>query len=587
MRLHNRLLSVGCISSALVGGSLLHPVVSGQVTATTHQFAAIGQALVPAASLFVGLALLLGLVAFREHIPTVDRVVSSTTTKRVATVAVVGLVVTTAALSGVGGPASPVETVQAGYFEGCNFSDSLTFAVGASLGLSNQDCAVYTPDYQTDNIEHNDAYASAAVMGSSSDSYLTTSENFAQDSRSVAWSKAKISLVNDLNSNVSEANATENAKEKVDEYYFDRMENILNEFSGKSDGAVYLANATAADGEQHNGSVIEMSLTGGSPAATEAASVNYTFPDNRTVNITGAIIYYSSDNNYHPVGPDLNVVSGFSADVTAPSGYTLSDTRPSEYKIRAKAPDSSDSVLIVDTERYTQLLKDLNDQRTQVNANIATYANETYTAYNAGEINATDLASSDPTTIATQAATDYNSTGYYGLASAQLAAMGLSGNESVSHVVNTTENGSARTITGTLFYTGEDSQTFDTGTEYNPANLNGSVYMSVASIEDGTGTELNHSGGFYYVEEHFTIAEATNTQTGEAVNSTTMETRNYTTTNASLLAEEIDRLKEQRAFYEQQLAAGGGGIGFDFGGTGAGIGIALAAVVVLMIATRD
>lgn len=572
MSLATRALTIASLGSAVVAGSLLHPVVSGQVNHTTHMGGPIGEGLVPTAGVFVALALALGLIAYRDHIPSVDRLVSSRTTKRVATVAVVGLVVTTAALSGMGGPASPVETVQAGYFDNCSFDDSLTFAIGASLGLSDQDCAFWTPD--TEQVDATDAYAGGLAINDSVDSYLTTSENFQQDSRSVAWAKAKIKVINALNNNKSEAEALNESQAVVEDYYLRQEKNLYTQHSAQMAHIAYLANQSSGTLWVNKGADptgIKQNVTGEyTYDATSLVNSSVTIENN-----TGIIFYdsYPGDNQL--------TVSLRPSQVVNP---TLEQYSSTSYLIGVNDTDASSRGILWGS-RYHVRSDAIADQNNQVQSNLETYVNETYQAYEAGEINATDLASSDPTTIATQASTDYDSTGYYGLASAQLAAMGLSGNETVSHVVNTTENGSARQITGTLFYTGEDSQAFDTGTEYDPATLNGSVYMSVASIEDGTGTELNQSGGFYHVTENFTISSATNTQTGEAVNTTTMETRDYSTTNASLLAEEIDRLKEQRAFYEKQQSAAGGGISLDFGGVETGVIIALLAVAFL--ATRD
>ena len=482
---------------------------------------------------------------------------SSSAGRRVATIAVVGMILTTAALAGVGGPASPVQTVQAGYFEGCQFDDSLTFAVGSSLGLSNQECTFWSPDEDASNLSATQAYAQILTEKDSSDAYLTTTENFENDMRSVAWAKAKISLINDLNNNVSEANATANAKAIVDDYYTVQQTNTVRKWNAAISTAEYVDDA--------DGSVLKVHQ--GSPGSTWN--------------------YESGKDTY-----DSNVTLANGTQMWAEGiayggsyGNGLEDDGSSKSAVlRAYDPDSSQETDVIVAQRYYDAIHDLNDQSDQVTANIDTYANETYQAYEAGEIDSTDLASSDPTTIATQASTDYNSTGYFGLASAQLAAMGLSGNESVSHVVNTTENGSDRVIEGTLFYTGEDSQTFENGVTYDPSTLNGSVYMSVASIEDGQGNALNDSGGFYHVDENFTISSATNTQTGESLNSTQMETRDYTTTNTSKLAEEIDRLKELRAYYEEQQS-GGGGISLDFGGVETGVILALLAVAFL--ATRD
>jgi hypothetical protein len=574
MELHNRLLSVGSIGAAVVSGSFLHPLVTGQVGVFSgHR---IGTGLVAPAVVFAGLAVLLGVVAFRSEIGFSLRP-STQAGRRVAAVALASFVIVTAMLSGVGGPASPVGTVEAGYFEGCEFSDSLTFAIGASLGLSNQECKFYTPDYDTSNLSQTDAYANGLALNDSQESFQTTTDNFAQDTRSVAWAKAKISIINDLNNNVSEAQALENANETVEDYYITQEKNALNSYSSTLLQIEYLQEMSS------EAIAIDDSATAQDFSTWEdlqARQATYNSSVNQSVKIEGRLPYvwhtgipgYTKWSGPWPVNSsnDTDTAGGTSGALDA----YVNDT------------DSSKQ-LVFDGSWYHDRQTTISNQHDQITANLVVYVNETYAAYEAGEIDSTDLAASDPTTIATQAATDYNSTGYYGLASAQLAAMGLSGNNSVSHVVNTTENGSARVISGTVYYTGEDSQTFTTGTQYDPSTLNGSVYMSVASIEDGNGTSLNKSGGFYHVQENFTISSATNTQTGEAVNTTTMETRNYSSTNVSALAEEIDRLKEQRAFYEEQLASSGGGFGIDFGGTGTGMVIAIVAVLVLMIATRN
>jgi hypothetical protein len=549
MSVGTRLLSIGSITSALIGGSLLHPVVTGQVAHTTHQGAPIGTGLVPTAGAFVALALLLGFVAYREHIPAVDRLLSSPRTHRVATIAVVGLVISTAALAGFGGPASPVETVQAGYFEGCDFSDSMTLAIGASLGMSNQDCTFWTPDQNVDNITAVDIEANAVAASSSHDTFLNTQENFANDRRSVAWAKAKISLVNDLNNNVSEQNATDNAQEVVNDYYTTSQKNILADWHARAEQWGYWVNASTDGTHTTSSEGFRLRGSGEQEAYVEMGDITYTLANgNTSQNISAPLVAPDWNTNDPIMVVPSDSQSGYTVH-SAPANLGPTDNDHLEYN----------GSKVLDPTRTSTLLAEIETQRSQVNSNLATYANETYQAYNSGEINATDIVSSDPTTLATQAATDYNSTGYYGLASAQLAAMGLSGDNNVSHVVNTTENGSARTISGTLFYTGEDDQSFDTGTQYDPSTLNGSVYMSVASIKDGNGSTINKSSGFYHVNENFTISQATNTQTGESVNTTSMQTRNYTSTNVSLLADEIDRLKEQRAFYEQQSSAAAGG----------------------------
>ena len=110
------------------------------------------------------------------------------------------------------------------------------------------------------------------------------------------------------------------------------------------------------------------------------------------------------------------------------------------------------------------------------------------------------------------------------------------------------------------------------------SDYNGSMYMAVAANENRDARVLDLSS----LGDEVTIEAATNTKTGESINSTTMHQYTYESTDASALAEEIDRLKELRQAYAEQASAGGGG------GSGSGtqpylIGgiVALAAVLIL------
>lgn len=571
MSLVTRTLTIGSLCSAVVAGSFLHPVVSGQVMHTTTRGDPIGLGLLPSAAAFVALALVLGLAAFCRHSIDLEQLTpSSSTARRVATFAVVGLVISTAVIGGFGGPASPVGTVEAGYFEDCSFSDSLSLSIGASLGLSDQSCKFWSPDTDTENISNTDALAAWETEKQSEQAFITSQQNFGQDRYSVMMAKAKISLINDLNNNVSEANATANAKEVVQNYTANVQENVLNRHNSQMAFISYYAGTDA------NVSKSSTTESNNLSVSSYESYVTYSLADGREVNTT-RLVYGGF---YGTIGyesqPGISKVS----EVTNGASSDTWDHSQDHYKVH-----TNDGEVIIYNgggDTWYDLLGSLGSDLNQAESNIDVLANNTYTAYQAGEINATDLANSDPSVIGTEASTSYNSTGYYGYANAQLAALGLSGDTNASHVV--TLEATNRTVTGTIFYTGEDSQTFDTGTTYDPNNLNGSVYMSVSTLEEN-GTEVDYSGGFLHVQENFTVDSATNVKTGESINTTTMETRDYSTTNVSNLQEELNELKELRDYYEEQQAASSGGISLDFGGVETGVIIALLAVAFL--ATRD
>jgi hypothetical protein len=493
----------------------------------------------------------------------------------VAAVALASFVIVTAMLSGVGGPASPVGTASAGFFENCQFSDSLTFAVGASLGLSNQDCAFWTPDEDSAEIAETDLKASLETSTQYGETFSTSQNNFAQDRYSVMMAKAKISIINDLNNNVSRSQARANAKEDVRDYATNVQVNLLNQYETDVQQMLYAADTGQASIKYWRGSYTTL--------GTETDARNIRLADNETTFNYTLLTYNGGDIHIDPDFRSYEHIDIINNTGDSSPGWNLYqsgnwfevDVNGTTYRFQ----ETNSGVPPSTGGHLSQLGQDI----TRAEDNIDVLVNNTYDAYQAGEIDSTDLAAADPTTIGTQASTDYSSTGYYGYANAQLASLGLSGDTNASHVVSLDDTN--RSVTGTVFYTGEDNVSFQTGTQYNPVNLNGSVYVTVSELREN-GTVVNNTSAYLYVEENFTIESATNTKTGEPINSTTMETRNYSSTNVSDLQQEIQQLRNERDYYEEQ-ASSSGGFGIDFGGTGTGIGVALAAVLVLMIATRN
>lgn len=489
---------------------------------------------------------------------------SSSTTKRVATIAVVGLVITTAALSGAGGPASPVGTVEAGFFEGCGISDSLSLSIASSLGLSNQDCAFWTPD--GDRTDAVDAYSGAVQTTQTSKSYLTAQENMNQDRVSVAVIKAKIVMVEEMNANASKSDVKNATTEAVRDYYATPERNLINQWNAWVASYGYSENVSAG--------TMQLKASGGGELAWNGTTEKtYTLVNGSTMNVTKV----SNDDAGTTTGPQN-------------TDWKLQQIDPADDSV-------SDAVVI---NRTKALLNEYDSQAQQATDNINSTVEGVYSAYQAGEIDSSDLAAADPTTMGAEASTDLNSTGYYGYANAQLAALGLDGNNTVSHVVETTyvsesvnDTGAVTTtsesvnITGGLYFTSDEIGTLETGTTYDPANLTGTVYMTVSSMKrTSDGNTTGPQSGFVEVTEPFTIQEATDTQTGESVQNTTVTVRNYNTTDLTVeeLKTELEQLKEDRAYYESQQSSGGG-ISLDLGGVETGVILALLAVAFL--ATRD
>lgn len=576
-----RLLSIGSVLSAVIGGSLLHPLVTGAASSTTHQGAAIGVGLVPAATAFTALALLLGLLAYRDHIPAVDRVLSSTTTKRATTVAVAALVVTTVALSGVGGPASPTgtATAQTGFINpacGNDLGELILTLAGA------QDICNYEPTYtqqDVNNLTSTDNHAAALSLQAGIESATVTRDNFAQDTRSVAMAKAYEVLVSELNNGSSVAAAKDAANQTVESYYVTHQKNIIEDWNARVAHLRYMDTVPNVSVDWHTSTEYQMN---GSLDQNESWSTNGDYGANVELIDGSKKFSRALDEQADPLqsalmpwAPVQYHSNTYDRTVYNESERQNDDLSPWRYTMGNG--DGYGGVDVVTNEGTTRVLHADNDyhaqwndyisQNTQVQENAAILADELFAAYDAGEIDMTDVADSMPLTLASQAATDYNETGYYGFANTQLAALGLGGDTNASHVIETTRTvvneTSATTetqnvsITGTLFYTGDDGQVFNTSETYDPSTLSGAVYITVSSMTNLDTNESVDSDGFFHVTDSFTIASATNVRTGASLNETTMEVRDYNTTNLTEMQEAIDDLREIRDSYEREQAAAG------------------------------
>lgn len=481
---------------------------------------------------------------------------SRRTLERAGVVAVTGLIVSTMALSGVFGPASVAQPAAAEWSDECDIGDSLLGAAYNTLSGADTGCR-WIAGEQTDveNLTATDAYASGLSLKDSVDSYTTSVDNNVENSRTVAMSKAKIELVNGLNNGTSES-VVHNEVNKTSRDYYSRMQaETVKDWNAKMTQLAYLKNTSV--GFQYQTWKNDM-WNNKTTADMNHVREEFTLENGTTVNVT-VVRYEGYDTYYSPVIVDADDTSVDTDNYVAGA-----------FRVRLQDPDTGDWKPILYSEDYGHIETDesrdggistyggkgLMDryptQNQWVIDNLDPYVPEVYNQYDAGQIDSTDLAMSDPSVIALEASTDFNSTGHYSYAAIQLAAIGAAGNVNVSHNVTT---GDGTTMEGTLYYTDDDAPEngWETGQQYNMTNFNGTFYFVVAK-DDGNASvvDLENYG------ETFTINEATNTNTGEEVTTTEVQRYTYDSTNVTALEEEIERLKELREDYEAQSTGGGG-----------------------------
>jgi hypothetical protein len=523
-----------------------------------------GQALAAGAVLALALVLAGVRLGISGSLPRPSRP-SRSTGRRAASFVVAFAVVSGMVLSGVGtgggavGTASAWEMGTEGECDGVDYMIHLT----SFQQVNGDSCDLRFGD-NSDMTTHTDHYQQGTSLKSTNDAFITSYQNFGEDTRSIAWSKAKIDVVNGLNAGNTSSVVKADANSTVRDYYSRHQIELANqvdrtyrsmEYSYKQNASFVGLGSDMGSGSVEGFISIELQTVNGSTtwirlpvmSANGYYSVYSPFPSSVTTgarknNTAGG--FDSIDYSY--VGKDWQ-----SYVYTAPTS-SGSDVAPIRYNRTGTA--------------YTQF----DSQSSQVTANIDTYVDGVYNEYQQGEINSTEIA--DPQTLASQAATDYNSSGYYSYASIHLASLGYSGNMNSSMHVTTANN----SYNGTLFYTADDVDTFEVNQSYDPSALNGTAYMAVQDGENGTVVSLS---------ETFTVESATNPKTGESMSNVTVEKYTYDSTNTSALASELDRLSQLREEYEQAQTTGGTG-GFDLGGNTGAIAAILAIVVILAL-VRD
>lgn len=473
------------------------------------------------------------------------------------------LLVSTAATTGVVPGASPVGDATAEWVD-CSFGDSLIGAAYNTLTGADTDCrwdAGDSIDYE--NMSNTDGYASLTGVADNTDSYVTTTTNFMQDGRTVAMSKAKITMIQELNNGTSASATKVTVNETVSDYYTRIQMNVFEDWNAKMVQVEYVENSTSLNYNLYRYAVAPDYRDNKVPIGFVTDTV--TLHNGTTMNVTRILDEADGTRTYGPYD-NGNTSYHFELRVEDPNnaGTWTTIVNATNYGREWSGPALTDGGIPMDA----------NQQASQVKSNMAPYIDTVYAQYAVGEINSTDLALNDPTVIAQEASTDFTSTGYYGSAAIMLASLGAGGDINTSHTIVT---GDGTTLNGTLYYVGDDSTGWDTGTQYNFSDYNGTFYMAVQK-DDGSGTvaDLSNYGS------NFTITEATNTQTGEAVNTTNPQRYTYDTYNASNLQEELDQLAQLRQEYEDSLS-GGGSSGSGLSTRTMGILILAGAAAVLLI----
>jgi hypothetical protein len=491
-----------------------------------------------------------------------------------------GLVVASSIVGAVGWSAAPAQAQGLTTNPDCDIVDNVltgvTFTWLDQLRDPEDRCLQYeTTDYA--NASEEQAYQQALVSNRTAEQYRTKTLNQVQILRSAAWGDAKVELVECVKENgTTKAECSDRALNESLEPVTASLNNSINRMETQM---VTAASLNTSVRNQY-----------GYEWTNRSTEVGYILPNGVNRSMQAQFVDDGSDEKVSISEPgDWSSINGAeSINYTAQPASTSVVINP-DLPLQNQGPfiaynaSGQRQTGLVMVMWWSRIMWEHERIETDLRQEIPKYANTTYEAIENGSVNVSDVTASAPSAVARNAGSDYNETGSNAYLNAQLAALGLEGGNA-SHVVETTrtftvvDNGSVEevtrdvTITGSIYVYGANNTTLPTNEEIDPDATEGQEVLTVASVTYDNGTPLNYSSPYWWFDRNYTIVEATNPETGEAVNTTTYQGgTSYATSDPGNLREDLRQSeKAEQQYLDTTVGGGGGGIGgiFDPDGDG-------------------
>ena len=245
-------------------------------------------------------------------------------------------------------------------------------------------------------------------------------------------------------------------------------------------------------------------------------------------------------------GTDTQTQQGLTQTPSATvNGYTATFEASKVKTHDGTAP----AVVSISYQEYANSWSTIQSQSQTVKSEMDTLVENTYSAYQQGEINSSDLV--DPYMLSSQQSPGDD---FQGWTAAQLTLLGTNSPENFDQIGSfnvTTASGTQ--YEGVLFsQENPASGQFENGTTYNTSNIAGTQYVVT-------------SDRIVELDGEFTI-DSISTQDGQTVQNVTIQKTTYETTNVTELKQQYEDLARKRAEIEareQNLrgSAGGGLLG--------------------------
>jgi len=424
----------------------------------------------------------------------------------------------------------------------CDTTDKIGNIVS---GVTNLDCTPQ-PGSTTVNTTGLDAtqaeinlYQSAQAQKASSEAYKTTLDNYLQDTATQARIIGKNAYIRALNNGDSKAVAKTKAKSAVADYYSVKQVTLANHWDASISHFSYLYKTAGSTSGVSQGFTYNDGHEIYDNADTGTTSTQ--LANGSTITTQTITVGYDQSTEWSKPY-DATITKGTFDSTSSDGGDTKTNTG-----LFVKAPTSDFSTLeYVTYSEYATKWSEIESQNTQIQSEMDTLVNNTYSAYQAGEINNSDLV--DPYLLSSKYSAGSSTQSW---AAAQLTLLGQNSPENFDQIGRfNISTGSGSQYEGVLFSAENPaSGQFEANQTYDAANISGTQYVVTSDqIVELDGT--------------FTIDQITD-QNGQHVQNVTIEKTTYQTTNVTELKQQYEDLAKKYAEIEAreqnlQGSAGGG-----------------------------
>jgi len=431
--------------------------------------------------------------------------------------------------------------------------------------------------------EKMDIYNAALQQQAESDVQTTVTNNYLNDTQSVAWMKAEIAIAEAYKNGSSKEEAQAEAKEAIQEYYAVKQRNMIENWQ-VSVVSYRTLHETASSEENITQDPLERSKSAAAPVNQGYYSTDsyVAFTGSPNVDSYASVLVMSDFTNRSVTlvngsteqarAIEFAYYDGQNSEIDGTRYMTIDEGQVSKNdatarKLVVEPPnDTYDRAVYMDPDDYAKSWERVETLNDDLQSEVDPFVNETWDAYESGQINSSDVLSRNTQMFEYGVdATNDSSRNLYNVVAA-LSSMGLD-TPSIAGAGTMEVRYAGETYNGLVMAREAPNGSWTAGETYNTSEIPGVVMLATTE-----GEQINMEG-------EFTI-QAINAEDGTTVKHVNATKTVYKTSNTTELLNKMDEISSLRAqveAYEARLEAKGAGGGTSGGDGGSGLLESLAA----------